>query len=72
MRKLTGKGKDSIKVGNHSLTNFDMISKLASMRRGEDKCRTLTMHLKLRDQEPKTILYIYRWLYQNLKTKKLQ
>ena len=38
MKKLTGKGKDNIKVGNHPLTN--MISKLASMRIGEDKCRT--------------------------------
>jgi len=24
------------------------------------------MNLKLRDQQPKTILYTYRWLYQNL------
>ena len=46
MKKLTGKGKDNIKVGNHPLTN--MISKSASMTRGEDKCRTLKMHLKLR------------------------
>ena len=46
MKKLTGKGKDNLKVVNHPLTN--MISKLASMRRGEDKCRTLKMHLKLR------------------------
>ena len=33
MKKLTGKGKDNIKVGNLPLTN--MISKLASMRRGQ-------------------------------------
>ena len=64
MKKLTGKGKDNIKVGNHPLTN--MISKLASMRRGEDKCRTLKMHLKLRDQQPETILHTYRWIYQNI------
>ena len=44
MRKLTGKDKDNIKVENHPLTN--MISKLASMRRGEDKYRTLKMHLR--------------------------
>ena len=31
MRKLTGKGKDKIKIENPPLTN--MISKLASMRR---------------------------------------
>ena len=44
MRKLTGKDKDNIKVENHPLTN--MISKLAGMRRGEDKCRKIKMHLK--------------------------
>ena len=42
---LTGKGKDNLNVGNHPQTN---ISKLASKRRGEGKCRTLKMHLKLR------------------------
>ena len=36
------------------------------MRRGEDKCRTFKMHLELRDQQLKIILYIYGWLYQNL------
>ena len=53
MKKLTGKGKDNLKVGNHPFTN--MVSKLASMRGGEDKCRTLKMHLKLRDQQAETI-----------------
>ena len=42
-----------------------MISKPA-MRRREYKCRILEMHLKLRDQQLKTILYIYRLIYQNL------
>ena len=46
MKKLTGKGKDNLKVGNHPVAN--RISKLASMRRGEDKCRTVKIHLKLR------------------------
>ena len=55
MKKLTGKGKDDIKVENHTLTN--MISKVASMRRGEDKRRTLKTHLKLRDQQAETILH---------------
>ena len=32
---LTGKGKDNLRVGNHPLTN--MISKLASMKKGENK-----------------------------------
>ena len=42
MRKLTGKDKDNIKVENHPLTN--MLSNLAGMRRGDNKCRTLKMH----------------------------
>ena len=58
MKKLTGKGKNNLKVGNHPLTNT--ISKLASVRRGEDKCRTLKMHLKLRYQQAETILHTYR------------
>ena len=62
MRKHIGKGKHNIKVGNHLLTN--MISKLPNMKKGEDKSRTLKMYLKIRDQQPKTILYIYRLLYQ--------
>ena len=60
MRKLV---KTKIKVENHPLTN--MVSKLASMRR-EDKCRTLQMHLKIREPQPKTILYTQRWSYTNL------
>ena len=48
MKKLTGKGKDNIKVGSHPLTN--MISTLTSMRRGENKSRALKMHLKLRPE----------------------
>ena len=55
MKKLTGKGKDNIKIGNHLLTNI--ISKLASMRRGEDKCRTLKTPLKLRYHQPEIILH---------------
>ena len=43
MKKLTGKGKDNTKVGNHPRRNI--ISKLASLRRGEKKCRTLKVHL---------------------------
>ena len=63
-RKLTGKCKHKINVGNHPLKN--MISKLASMRRGEDKGRILKIHLKLRDQQSKSIPYLYRLLYPNL------
>ena len=64
MGKLTGKGKHTVKVGNHPHTN--MISKPAIMRRGEYKCKILEMHLKLKNQQLKTILYIYRLPYQNL------
>ena len=64
MKKLTGKGKDNLKLGNHSLTN---ISKLASMRKGEVKCRILQMHLKLRDQQAETILHMYRWVYPTIR-----
>ena len=61
MRKFTGKCKH--KSGKHPFT--DRISKLTSVRRGEDKCRTLKMHLKLRDPQSTTILYLYRLLCQN-------
>ena len=63
IEKLTGKGKHKIKVGNHLHTN--MVSKPATVRR-EHKCRIREMHLKLKDQQLKTILFIYRLLYQNL------
>ena len=56
--------KHTVKVGSHPHTN--MISKLATVRRGEHKCRKWELHLKLRDKQLKTILYIYRLLYQNL------
>ena len=64
MEKLTGKGKHTIKVGNHPHTN--VISKPVIKIGGEDKCRIFEMHLKLRDQQLKTIMYTYRLLYQNL------
>ena len=63
MKKLTGKGKDNIKVGSNPLIN---VSKLASMRSGEDKCRTLKIRLKLINQQSEIILYTYRCLYQNI------
>ena len=64
MGKLTSKGKYTINVGNHPHTN--MISKPVIGRGGEYKCRILEMHLKLRAQQLKTIMYIYRLLHQNL------
>ena len=63
MRKLTGKGRHITRAGNNSHTNTT--SKQAKMRR-EHKCRILEIHLKLREEQLKTILYVYRLLYQNL------
>ena len=40
--------------------------KLPILRRQKHKCRILNMHLKLIDQQPKTILYVCGLLYQNL------
>ena len=37
------------------------------MRRGGYKCRTLNMHVQLKDQQLKTMWYIYRLLYQNFR-----
>ena len=52
MVKLTANSKHPLKVGNHPQTH---IPKPGIMRRGEYKCRILKMHLKLRDQQLKTI-----------------
>ena len=37
------------------------------MRRGGYKCRTLEMHLQLKDQQLQTISYIYKFLHQNFR-----
>ena len=63
MEKLISKGKHKVKVGNHLHTN---ISKIMLVRRGEQKYRILGKHLKLKDQQLKIILFIYRLLYQSL------
>ena len=73
MGKPTGEGKCNVKVGSHSYAN--MISKPATVRRGEYKCRKWELHLKLRDQQLTTTLYTYRLLYQTsweMQMKKLQ
>ena len=44
-----------------------MLPKLEIVRRGGYKCRALEMHLQLRDQQLKTILDMYRLLYQNFR-----
>ena len=53
-----------VKVQNHPHTNI--ILKPETVCGGEYKFRLFKMHLKLRDQQLKTILYIYRLLHQNL------
>ena len=54
MEKLTGKGKHTVRLGNHLHTN--MISKLAIMRR-----------VQMQDTgKLKTIFFIHRLLQQNL------
>ena len=42
-----------------------MISTPTIMTRGEYKCRILERHFKLKEQQLKTILFIYSLLYQN-------
>ena len=60
MGKLTGKGKHTVKLGNHPHTN--VISKPATMRRRGYKCRKWELPLKLRDQQLKTT-FIYTECY---------
>ena len=64
MTTLTNKGIYIVKVGNNPCTN--MLPKSEIMRRGH-KCRTLEMHLQLRDKQLRTILYLYRLLFQNFR-----
>ena len=58
MRKLTGKCKQQqqkpVKVGTQPHKN--MTSKPVIMRGGEYKCQIFEMHLKVRDQQLKTML----------------
>ena len=53
MRKLTGKGKHTVKVGKHS--HINMVSRSAIMRREDFKCRIWETYLKLSDQQLKSI-----------------
>ena len=65
MTRLTSKGIYTVKIRNHPCTIIPPKSEI--MRRGGYKCRTLEMYLQLRDQQLKTISYIYGFLYQNLR-----
>uniref|UniRef100_A0A4X1SZN4 RNA-directed DNA polymerase n=1 Tax=Sus scrofa TaxID=9823 RepID=A0A4X1SZN4_PIG len=55
--RLISKGIYTVKTRNHPCTI--MPPKPEIVRRGRYKCRTLEMHLKLRDQKLKTILHKY-------------
>ena len=65
MIRLTSKDIHIVKLGNHPHGN--MLPKPEIMRTGGYKCRILKTYLQLRDQQLKTIMYIYiyRLLYQN-------
>ena len=58
MEKLTSQGKHALKVRNHVHTNM-----ISNCDTGEDKCRILALHLVFKDQQVKTVLFIYRLLY---------
>ena len=60
MGKLISKVKYMIKVENYPHTNI--ISKPATMRRGEYKYKKLELHLKLGDQQLKTCMYIHCYI----------
>ena len=55
MGKFTSKGEHTVKVGNHPHGN---ISKPVFVRKEKYKCRILERHLKLRDQQCKTIMCV--------------
>ena len=62
MTRLTSKGILIVKVRNHPHTN--MLPKSEIVRRGSYKCKTLEMHLQLRDGQLKIIiLYINLYIY---------
>ena len=56
MVALISKGNSTVNAGNHAQTT--MIHKLVNMRGGECKYSITEMHLKLIDQQFKTILTI--------------
>ena len=55
MTRLTSKGIYTVKIQNHPCAI--MLPKSKFMRRGGYKCRTLEIHLELRNQQLKTISY---------------
>ena len=65
MKRLTSKDIYTVKIQNHPHAIVSSNSEI--MRRGGYKGRTLEMHLQLREQQLKTILYIDRLLYQDIR-----
>ena len=63
MGMLTGQGKHTVKAGNHPHKHG---IKTSNREKRQLQCRILETHLKLRDQQLKTISYIYRLLQRNL------
>ena len=55
--RLTSKGICTVKIQNHPRKIMPPKSEI--VRRGGYKCRTLEMHLQLRDQQLQTSTYIY-------------
>ena len=48
-------------------STYKYATKTRNHEREGYKCRILEMHFQLRDQQLKTILYIYRFIYQNIR-----
>uniref|UniRef100_A0A4X1SZP2 L1 transposable element RRM domain-containing protein n=1 Tax=Sus scrofa TaxID=9823 RepID=A0A4X1SZP2_PIG len=65
MTRLTSQGIHTVKIQNHPRTIRPPKSDI--LRRAAYKCRTLEMHLQLRDPQLKTISYRERLLYQNFR-----
>ena len=61
MRKLTTKGKHTVKLGNHPLTN--VVSKWETLTRGNYKWKMLEMHLKLRVQQLNLCVCVCVYMY---------
>ena len=58
MEKLPSKGKYSVKVGNHVHTNVILKPEIGERKH---KWRILEIHMKLKDQQLKIVLFICRW-----------
>ena len=64
MRKLTSKGKHTVKLGSHPLTN--VVSKRETLTRGNYKWKMLEMHLKLRVQQLNLCVCVYVYISMDI------